>query len=409
MSEHLPQNIYSAKALALLRQSKIVLVICAILSGTLSTAYIADAMTGDGLDALDFILILICGAAFLGFLTLLHHVGIHVLPSMDRAQFGKAFQAWGLASLLVIGVSVPTGLLKLAEPVASMAAFNEAVVIVQQEATAATELARIIGDLKPAADSVTETANAMAERERVSGAISGNGGGRGIVTDTLATIATAARTTQGAITKARAMMSPAVRRIEGLAARLRKTADDPGMPRAQKIAESKAYMAELAHTIGELKRMAPSASIKALFDALSKDWESIGLNDQAAAAIRETFTPVAAQFLTALARIQEHTDKPAFRFIEQTGFALLGAHTGAIMPIAIFVLLLDALPLLVVFLVLALSPRPEPHEQDEQDNRPDDDTRDGPRTGSGKPNGHDRSAPWRGRLPGPPPSNRNHH
>ena len=231
-------------------------------------------------------------------------------------------------------------------------------IVVQKQASEATELARVVAELKPAADSVAETAEKMAKRERLSGAISGKGGGRGIVTDTLATIATAAKNTKAAITKARAQARPIVRRIEALSARIRQVADDPNMDAAQKISKAKVYMAELTLSIEALRRTVPTASILSLFDALSKDFESIGLNDQASAAIRETFTPISMRFLGALGDIQQRTETPVARFVELSGFALLKAQLPAILPIAIFVLLLDFLPLVIVFLVLVLS-RPD--------------------------------------------------
>lgn len=338
-----------------------VVAVCGALSASLSTGYVHSALASDGLTALDVVLMLLAGAAFWGFLSVLYFVGLRVLPELRGPARTRGVRAWLAGTLAVIAVSFPTGLLYMGEPLASGADFRDAVNRGLVQAAETVETARNVPALIPVARNGHETAATMAQRERQFGPISGDGGGTGPTTDALETVATLLGSTENALVRARSTAAPLVRRIEALSAKVRRVADAPNLDAAQKRAQAKGYLVELGQVVIALRRTAPVEQIEAARDGLLKDWWSIGLSDRAASTLEGTFSPLGGQFNQALAELLAEADRELDRYVEKHGFDLIASRTQEILPIAVFVLLLDLLPVLIVTLLLILT------RQDEDD------------------------------------------
>lgn len=349
----------AALILMLIRSALIVTYFCGGLSTGLSTGYVYSSLSSDGFGALDAIITLSAALSFWGFLTVLHQSGIKVLPELKGEARSRGTKVWVVATLFVIAVSFPTGLLFMGEPLAAKAYFRDALNTALVQSAETIEASRNVNALISVAQNGSKTAKDMKIRELRFGSISGEGGGPGKTVDALANVETLMSSTAIALIRSRSAAAPLIRRIEALSARIRRVADAPNLSWAEKQAEAKGLLVELGQTVQELRRTAPVEQLSAAVDGLLKDWWGLGLNDQASGVMQATFTPMGNQFALALADILAEADRPLVRYVELYGFDLIAERSKDVLPIAVFVLLLDLLPVLIVTLVLILKRQDE--------------------------------------------------
>ena len=362
---------------------RVVLFLAISVSTFFSTGFVAEGLAANGTSAFDVVVIVLCGATFFAALTALHQVGINVLPMLHGAEFARCAKVWALIAAIAIPVSFQTGLQYVGEPIAKATEIENARAAAQKNGADAVAEVRVLRDLASMARTQANNAESMKERELRFGSISGLGGGSGVTVNALASVADLLHGAASALGEANARSQPPARQIERLIARLRDLADAPDISRAERARKTKALVAEMNKLVEATRRMAPLTSMRALVEGLSVDWESLGLNNRAAGIMRESFAPTAKQFDDALAAFGEEAVRPAAQFIERSGLDLLSEHIPEILPIAAFLLLLDTLPLLNVFLVVSLSRRPQPSTAL---------LTEAPGDSSAKPNGRDRSA-----------------
>jgi len=342
-------------------------------STVVTVSHPVEAFAADGFGTRDILLTVLIGAAFLMTLLALHEVGTRILPRLTGETFKKCLLAWCAIVAIVIPISLLTGLMAIGVPVAKNAEIRQAVVNAQEEGASASALVRTIENLTKTAGTKADEAATMAANEYCCGTVSGNGGGRGETFNALVGIATTLKGAESALNRAKASTRPLVRRIERHTEKLRELADRSDLKPSEVVLETKRQIAELNHLVEEVRRAAPIASMRALVDGLSADWESMGLNARATGIIRETFNPTVQQFDEALVLFEAHASKPPAQYVEKFGFALLADHIPDILPVVAFLLLIDGLPLLHVFLVLTMSRRNA--RGGSGDHRPDDPAR----------------------------------